>query len=150
MDGHRTRGGTGHTTQNQRSSCRQGNTHQTQGNPRDTPQAEHTQTRRSLQIHRCHSQTGSDKHDGLRKSHSSEPQPQPAPGAPSTRVMHCKQTRCQCRHPRRHRHRNTNTDTHRCTRFPIQHGPAFKETGASGKKQKTEHLLLLKKCLLCR
>lgn len=60
LHSHRTMSGTWHTTQNQRSPCRQGNTHRTEG-ARDTPPQGTCKQRRFLQIQRCHNPTGSDK-----------------------------------------------------------------------------------------
>ena len=77
------------------------------------------QTRRSLQIHRCHSRTGSDKAQWSQKKATVEPQhsARRLDRTLSMRDALQKGDWVPCRHPRRHRHRNTNTDTHRCTSF---------------------------------
>ena len=91
MDGHRTRGGTGHTTQNQRSSCRQGNTHQNE-EARDTlPQGtcKREDPCRSTDATAGQALT---KHNGLRKKATVEPQhaARRLDLTLGTRVMHCR------------------------------------------------------------
>lgn len=84
MDGHRTRGGTGHTTQNQRSSCRQGNTHQTE-EARDTPPRGTCKREGPCRSIDATAGRALTKHDGLRKkpllNHNTQPGAWAAPSA---------------------------------------------------------------------
>lgn len=128
-DGHRTMGGTGHTTQNQKS-MQAGDTHQTKG-ARDTPPQGTCKRRRSLQIQRCHDPTGWDEAQASQRkpllSHDTRRGAWPAPSEQERRAAERRPGAVAT--PRGHEHGDTSTDTHRRTRFPTQHGPAFKETG---------------------
>lgn len=128
-DGHGTMGSTGHTTQNQKS-MQAGDTHQTKG-ARDTPPQGTCKRRRSLQIQTRHDPAAWDEAQGSQRkpllSHDTQRGAWPAPSRQERRAAERRPGAVAT--PRGHEHGDTNTDTHRRTRFPTQHGPAFKETG---------------------
>ena len=84
------RGGTGHTTQNQRSSCRQGNTHQNE-EARDTPPRGTCKREDPCRSTDATAGRALTKHNGLRKkpllNHNTQPG---AWTAPSAWEMHCR------------------------------------------------------------
>lgn len=146
-DGHRTMGGTGHTTRNQKF-MQAGDAHQTEG-ARDAPPRGTCKQRRSLQIQRCHNPTGSDEAQGSQKkpllSHSTQ---RGARTAPSEQERASQLgDRVPRTHPRGHEHGDTNTDAHRCTRFPTQRGLRVRRQVPLEGAEDGEHLLLPKECL---
>lgn len=134
-DGHRTMGGTGHTTRNQKF-MQAGDAHQTEG-ARDAPPRGTCKQRRSLQIQRCHNPTGSDEAQGSQKkpllSHSTQRGARAAPSEQERRVTARRpgatHTPTRTR-TRRHQHRRT--QMHKVSDAT---GPAREETGAPGRSR---------------
>lgn len=145
MDGHRTMDGTQHKTQNWRSPCRQGNTHQTGSKGHATPR--NMQTERIPVDPKMPQPIGSDEAQWSEEA-ATEPQAGAAWAAPSAREPRMAERRwAPCRHPRGHGHRHQHR--HRCTGFPMQYGPAFRETGAPGGNRRRKRLPLLKRHSSC-